>query len=318
MTHLVGIIMPLFNKGKYVKRAVESVLTQTYSRWELIIVDDGSTDNSVDEIPMGDPRIKLFRNKNLGPAAARNFGATQTSADILCFLDADDYFYIDKIEHDVGLFNQYPAISWHVACFDHEINASISKIHIKDKNGNIITGTPKLFLDAVQQLQLSGWHINGVCIRKDIFFSKLKGFDENFRCYEITDFVYRCALEIPNVLISPYATSRVIDVPDSAFKITEDRIDGIGQLSKRFHILSIKYPAYAPILNILSFNYAKSYVYALIFSSRKLSAINFLLNQFPFKKNISWLKLLLLSCQPDYILSQLKAFHHKSDKQQAT
>jgi glycosyltransferase involved in cell wall biosynthesis len=66
--------MPLYNKRDYVRRAIDSVVNQTFTEWELVIVDDGSTDGSASKIPGDDPRLRLYRQTNAGPAAARNRG----------------------------------------------------------------------------------------------------------------------------------------------------------------------------------------------------------------------------------------------------
>src|SRR5271157_4444878 len=97
---LVSVIMPLYNKRPYVERSIESISSQTYSNWELIIVDDGSTDGSADVVPRDDRRIKLLRQANSGPGAARNRGTEMASGDYLAFIDADDCYYPFKLEHE--------------------------------------------------------------------------------------------------------------------------------------------------------------------------------------------------------------------------
>ena len=83
--------MPLYNKEKHVARAVESVLGQSYSNIELIVIDDGSTDKSAEVVErFKDNRIKLIRQENLGVSAARNTGIEWSQATIIAFLDADD------------------------------------------------------------------------------------------------------------------------------------------------------------------------------------------------------------------------------------
>lgn len=96
-----SIIMPVYNAERTVSRAVESVQAQTYADWELIAVDDGSTDSSYDVIQryaMNDRRIKLLRQHNSGPGAARNLGIQHCVGDFVAFLDADDYWGADFIE----------------------------------------------------------------------------------------------------------------------------------------------------------------------------------------------------------------------------
>lgn len=90
---LVSIITPMYNGGKYVSQTIESVLAQTYQDWEMIIVNDGSKDNSPDIVKnysLKDPRVKLVNQKNAGSASARNNALRQAAGRYICFLDADD------------------------------------------------------------------------------------------------------------------------------------------------------------------------------------------------------------------------------------
>lgn len=100
---LISVIIPLYNKEKSVSNSVQSVLNQTYNNFELIIVDDGSTDNSfniVDRIK--DSRIRLYQKSNGGVSSARNFGITHAKSNLISFLDADDFweptFLIEMLE----------------------------------------------------------------------------------------------------------------------------------------------------------------------------------------------------------------------------
>ncbi len=87
----VSVIMPLYNKEKEVSRAICSVLSQTYRNFELIIVNDGSTDKSLDIVEsFQDPRIRVINQQNQGVASARNRGISEAVAEVVAFLDADD------------------------------------------------------------------------------------------------------------------------------------------------------------------------------------------------------------------------------------
>lgn len=101
---LISIIMPAYNAEKYICQAIESVLAQTYKNWELLIIDDNSTDTTakIVESYLGDKRIKFFTNKvNLGPAKARNIGLDNAIGDYITFLDADDFIGVDKLSAQV-------------------------------------------------------------------------------------------------------------------------------------------------------------------------------------------------------------------------
>jgi len=93
---LVSVILPLYNGRDFIESSINSVLSQTYAPFELLVVDDGSTDGSGDLVPV-DPRIRLFRRQNAGVAASRNFGISQAGGTYLAFIDQDDYWYPGKL-----------------------------------------------------------------------------------------------------------------------------------------------------------------------------------------------------------------------------
>lgn len=106
---LVSVVIPLFNKELSIIRAVHSVLKQSFTNFELIIVDDGSTDGSVAKIQhLADPRLKLVSQTNQGAAAARNYGVSMATADYVAFLDADDCYQPDFLQKIVDLIALNP------------------------------------------------------------------------------------------------------------------------------------------------------------------------------------------------------------------
>lgn len=100
---LVSIIMPSYNSEKYIRDSIESVLNQTYPYWELLIVDDCSTDKTVDIIKsFKDERIKLFQNKiNGGAAISRNWALREAKGKWIAFLDSDDIWLPKKLEEQL-------------------------------------------------------------------------------------------------------------------------------------------------------------------------------------------------------------------------
>ncbi len=90
----VSIIVPIYNTEKYLKRCVDSILSQSFKDFELLLIDDGSTDGSlqiIKEYEEYDKRVRIFSNKNQGPALTRNFGIDMAKSDYLMFIDSDDY-----------------------------------------------------------------------------------------------------------------------------------------------------------------------------------------------------------------------------------
>lgn len=105
---LVSVIIGNYNYGHFIAEAIDSVLRQTYRHFELIVVDDGSTDGSKEVIrAYGEKLIAIFQS-NGGQGAAFNTGIAQAQGEIVCFLDADDYFHPDKLSRIVAGFRDHP------------------------------------------------------------------------------------------------------------------------------------------------------------------------------------------------------------------
>ena len=106
----VSVIIPLYNKARYVRRALESVARQTWTDFEAIVVDDGSTDGGrriAEEFCGGDARFRLVAQPNAGPGAARNRGIGEARAPLLAFLDADDEWSPEYLAESVRLLDEY-------------------------------------------------------------------------------------------------------------------------------------------------------------------------------------------------------------------
>lgn len=104
MQHLVSVIMPAYNAGKHIAESIRSALAQTYGDWELIVVDDGSTDATADiarGFAAADDRVKYIFQENGGQASARNAGLRIARGDLVAFLDADDLWSREKLELQV-------------------------------------------------------------------------------------------------------------------------------------------------------------------------------------------------------------------------
>lgn len=100
---LISIVIPVYNSEKYIKETIECILNQTYKNWEIIFVDDGSKDGSVDIIrDYQDERMHLYQNeKNQGPAYTRNKGIEKARGRYLAYMDADDLCDADKLEKQI-------------------------------------------------------------------------------------------------------------------------------------------------------------------------------------------------------------------------
>jgi glycosyltransferase involved in cell wall biosynthesis len=133
---IVTSIIPVFNGEKYIESAIESVLNQTYKNIEIIIVDDGSTDNTPNLIRRYDGKIRYIWQSNSGSAAARNLGISNASGDFIGFLDSDDTWDKNKITLQMECFKNNPDIDV-CLCNIRIINEKGSRI--QDDNYVIVT-----------------------------------------------------------------------------------------------------------------------------------------------------------------------------------
>ena len=109
-TKKISIVMPVYNSEKYVAEAIESICSQSYENWELLIVNDGSTDHTpkiIDDYAKKDARIKVFHRKNEGVSMARNFALNQMCGDFVTFIDSDDVYHVDRLKRMLQVFEQY-------------------------------------------------------------------------------------------------------------------------------------------------------------------------------------------------------------------
>ncbi len=128
MSSLVSIITPVYNAEPYIADTIQSVLNQSYNHWELLIINNASTDQSDKEIlKFKDPRIKYFYEGNKGVGFARNKGLEEVSGEFLCFLDADDILPKNSLESRLQVFDNNPQLQF--------VDGSVQYV---DQNLNII------------------------------------------------------------------------------------------------------------------------------------------------------------------------------------
>lgn len=106
---MISVVIPLYNKEKQIAHTLQSVFNQTFQNFEVVIVDDGSTDGSVAEVEkLSDSRIRLIHQKNAGVSAARNRGIEEAKSDLIAFLDADDEWKPEYLATQYRLSQKYP------------------------------------------------------------------------------------------------------------------------------------------------------------------------------------------------------------------
>ena len=102
---LISVIIPTYNYGNYIEETILSVLNQTYKNVEILVIDDGSTDNTWEIVSKFKNEINFLRQENLGQSQARNHGFDKARGSVYALLDADDYWEPEKLEKQIPLMN---------------------------------------------------------------------------------------------------------------------------------------------------------------------------------------------------------------------
>ena len=202
-----SIIIPVFNKEKFVAKTLKSVLAQTFTDYEIIIVNDGSTDGSEQAIlAIDDERIRYFLKDNEGVAIARNYGLSKISSDYICFLDADDFWYPKFLFTMDFYIKRLPDESVFACAIEIETNRKVfkAKYSIDQKEEFKIVN----FFHASQKEAVM-W-TSAVCVHKDVLV-KSGAFDKDLTVSEDTDLWIRIGLRYRVVFIRKILARYVFD-----------------------------------------------------------------------------------------------------------
>ena len=138
---MISVVIPLYNKEKSIAQTLECVLNQTYKDFEVIVVDDGSKDNSAAIVEaFNDERIRLVRQKNGGVSAARNRGTAEARGEYVAFLDADDAWKQNHLESITNLIHQFPKSRAWATCYVNNLNGENHRIILNKLPFNGDTG----------------------------------------------------------------------------------------------------------------------------------------------------------------------------------
>ena len=135
MSKLVSVIIPVYNGEKYIRDAIESVLNQTYKNFEIVVADDGSTDNTVEILKEYGDKIRWKSQENKGPASAKKFGTSMAKGEYLAYLDSDDIFLPDKLELQVNYLDKHSEVGLVYSDY-YQVNekGEITKLSCSKKN----------------------------------------------------------------------------------------------------------------------------------------------------------------------------------------
>lgn len=235
-TPLVSVLIPTYNRSSLIGNAIESVLAQTYENYEIIIIDDGSTDDTGAVVnKFNSLRIKYIYQENKGRSAARNLAFNLSQGDYIAFLDSDDMFHPQKIELQVAHLESHP-----------EYGMSYTSARVIDEQGK------EIFRDDISEESCpyyravdSGWLYDKivfyipvtvllptVMVRADVL-RMVGGFDEAFLRFEDTDLWRRLAkvtpilaLDEPLTTVLTHSGNRMVD-PDREYLAVAQYVDKI-------------------------------------------------------------------------------------------
>ncbi len=201
---LVSILLPTFNRAHLLPRAVESVLQQSYPDWELLIWDDGSSDETQAVLSsFMDPRIRIFSGKNRGKPYVINRAFSCSNGDLIAFLDDDDQWLPDKLKVQVSFLQSNPDVD---LSFGNFRNVDIAANHEQDGFAQSAVGLARLLTTPTSagfKRITNGW-LEGLAadnfiamdtvILRRVLMEKIGGFNENLACAEDFEFWWRAGL----------------------------------------------------------------------------------------------------------------------------
>lgn len=197
----VSVIIPAFNAQESIEATIISVIGQTYNNIEIITIDDGSVDDTatiINEYCKRDKRIVYVYQQNAGVSSARNSGIKIAKGDYVAFLDSDDCWSPDHLNHAVDFFMQYPEVKWHCSAY---------KIIKSCKEESVIVKSTKKVLNYFDYAHRIGIVWTGcVSIAREILVEK-QGFNVKFTRGEDLDLWFRIALDYPLIGYNNNTTS---------------------------------------------------------------------------------------------------------------
>ncbi len=203
---LVSVVIPTYNRAGMICETIENVFQQTYRNIELIIVDDGSTDETLSKLRSFGDRIRWVAQENAGPAAARNRGIAIAKGEIIAFQDSDDSWHPTKIERQVSLLQR--AGDSVVCCLCNSVVELPGRVVRSFENAPVNPPIEEgIWVNVTEVLATRFILFNqAVAIRREVL-ARIGGFDESFRLNEDMDLGLRLSLEGPWAFIrEPLAT----------------------------------------------------------------------------------------------------------------
>ncbi len=266
MSPKLAVIIPTYNSGKHIEQAIKSVLMQTYKNFELIIVDNGSTDETIAIIQKHeskDTRIQYFQREHMGLADARNFALKQVKAShYIANLCANDYINPLTYETQIEYLEKNDTIDGVSVNYNHVVNILLIK-------ANPLTAHPSLLLPNLSRIR----HLYPCILFRKRVFMELKEYRPFLHCGEDTDLFYRCIEKFKvEVLPDHFYYSRhlkqnkiytfcmisIAQLSSYARRyLKKDPIEGVEEITPKHFYLFLKDPRLWPKIFLIFLNLIK-------------------------------------------------------------
>jgi glycosyltransferase involved in cell wall biosynthesis len=232
----VSVVIPAYNAGKTLRRTIDSVVHQTHPAHEIIVVDDGSTDDTADIIHSYRDRIVPIRQENEGVSAARNKGISRATGEWIAFLDADDEWLPDKLKRQTDHLGRMPGLKWSF-CNYYVKSETLQPKH-SPRNISKAVHRPEViesFFSALC-LGISAW--TGTIIIHRSVFETVGLFEPGMKRAQDSDLWFRVAYRYPTLgyLSEPLAVYHA-DTPFSSVKVNTD-VASFQEMVRRHEKLS--------------------------------------------------------------------------------
>jgi glycosyltransferase involved in cell wall biosynthesis len=266
---LFSIIVPTYNRESFIVKTIQSVLIQTYLNFELIIVDDGSTDNTEQVVEkIKDKRIKYYKKENAERGAARNYGTNKAKGDYVTFLDSDDLLY-SKYLDEANLFIKK----------NRSINIFHQLFEVRNDSDMLIQAADYSNSNVFKSLITKGNFMacQGLFLQKDIAKSNLFNEDRKLAGSEDYELLLRISATT-NIIINPVVTSALIQHPErSVVKIDNEKLITRKELMLHYlfsnKLINSKLLKYKKILKTGAYSYISLHIALSKQSKKKISKI---------------------------------------------
>jgi glycosyltransferase involved in cell wall biosynthesis len=225
-----SIIIPVYNKENFIENTLKSVFCQTFSNFEVILINDGSTDTSEQKVlQFKDSRIKYYSKENAGVSSARNYGMEKAVADYITFIDADDYWYPNFLEEIFKNINDFP---------EHSVFTTAIEIESSKKVFPALYSIQKTGNTQIVDYFAASYKETAICTSCAVFhktvFEKTGSFDTDLKSGEDTDMWIRIGLSYP-ILFSWKISARYVYDDDSLSKNHKTSVKCIA--FSKYHLL---------------------------------------------------------------------------------